>query len=115
MGRNNQRDFETYYRNRNHLTTAYGGNGGSTDSKWIQLQQVPQTIQNLTGNLAGQLGNAASQMMNKVGEIAQGIQTGVYGQHNNYGQQQQQHQQQQQQQQQQQNYQNGNGYGASMQ
>lgn len=111
----NQRDFETYYRNRNHLTTAYGGNGGSTDSKWIQLQQVPQTIQNLTGNLAGQLGNAASQMMNKVGEIAQGIQTGVYGQHNNYGQQQQQHQQQQQQQQQQQNYQNGNGYGASMQ
>ncbi|KAE9417875.1 hypothetical protein Angca_002592, partial [Angiostrongylus cantonensis] len=36
----NQRDFETYYRNRNHLTTANGSNGVS-DSKWITLQQLP--------------------------------------------------------------------------
>ncbi|KAL6741955.1 hypothetical protein Aduo_015160 [Ancylostoma duodenale] len=93
----NQRDFETYYRNRNHLTTAFGSNGGG-DSKWITLQQLPQTIQNVTGNLASQLGNAASGAVNTIGEAAQGFRAGVFGQNSLS----------------QPNYQNGNGNGNGM-
>ncbi|VDM75931.1 unnamed protein product [Strongylus vulgaris] len=74
----NQRDFETYYRNRNHLTTAFGGSG--SDSKWITLQGLPQTIRNVTGQLAGQVGNAAAGVVNTIGDVAQGVRAGVFGQ-----------------------------------
>uniref|UniRef100_A0A0K0DDA3 Low complexity protein n=1 Tax=Angiostrongylus cantonensis TaxID=6313 RepID=A0A0K0DDA3_ANGCA len=77
----NQRDFETYYRNRNHLTTANGSNGVS-DSKWITLQQLPQTIQNVTGNLPEHLNAAATSVLAAIGGMAQGARAGVFGRTN---------------------------------
>ncbi|WKY11358.1 hypothetical protein Q1695_003151 [Nippostrongylus brasiliensis] len=97
----NQRDFETYYRNRNHLNTAYGSNNGGSDSKWITLQQLPQAIQNVTGNLAGQMGNTVNGMVNTAGDMANGLQVGAFGR-SNYGQSQP-------------NYQNNNGRNGQMQ
>ncbi|XGW03081.1 hypothetical protein V3C99_014802 [Haemonchus contortus] len=98
----NQRDFETYYRNRNHLATAYGSTDVS-DTKWIQLQKLPQTIQNVTGNVADHLKNAANRVVNNIEDTVEGVRRGVYGQNRpdlSY---------------QQQNYQNGNGYNGQMQ
>ncbi|VDO32529.1 unnamed protein product [Haemonchus placei] len=55
----NQRDFETYYRNRNHLATAYGSTDVS-DTKWIQLQKLPRK--------------------NTFQDTVEGVRRGVYGQ-----------------------------------
>ncbi|PIO62643.1 hypothetical protein TELCIR_15786 [Teladorsagia circumcincta] len=67
------------------------------------VNAVYETIQNVTGNIAGHLNNAANRVVNNIEDMVEGARRGIYGQNRpeqNY---------------QQQNYQNGNGYNGPMQ
>ncbi|CAI5441357.1 unnamed protein product [Caenorhabditis angaria] len=80
----NQQDFESYYRNRQHLQTSnYNGN----DSRWIPLSGMGRQLMNATGNFAGQVGNTiggyAQNLGNTVGGYAQNVMNTVTGQNQN--------------------------------
>ncbi|VDM84511.1 unnamed protein product [Strongylus vulgaris] len=41
---------------------------------------IAETIRNVTGQLAGQVGNTAAGVVNTIGDVAQGVRAGVFGQ-----------------------------------
>ncbi|PAV83538.1 hypothetical protein WR25_19897 [Diploscapter pachys] len=65
----NQRDFEAYYRNRQHMQTGYGA---GNQSRWINLSNVPGAISNTASGVAGAIGSGFNNM-------AQGVQNAFTG------------------------------------